>query len=65
MAEGRSRDEWTRTASMMALIANVNRDPNKAAFLPSDFLPEGMKDKSPPPKVGIDALKVFVPGVSV
>ena len=40
MAEGRGRDEWGRTAALLALIANVNRDPRRGrAFRPSDFNP--------------------------
>jgi len=38
MAEARVRDEWGRTATLLALIANVNRDPKRTkAFKPSDF----------------------------
>ena len=40
MAEGRGRDEWGRTSSLLALIANVNRDPRRTrAFRPNDFNP--------------------------
>lgn len=40
MAEGHHRDVWQHTASIMALIANVNRDPKKGRpFKPSDFNP--------------------------
>jgi hypothetical protein len=40
MAEGRGRDEWGRMSSLLALIANVNRDPKKTrAFRPADFNP--------------------------
>jgi len=40
MAEARQRDEWTRTASVMALVANTQRDPKKTRPLrPSDFDP--------------------------
>ncbi|OHB56828.1 MAG: hypothetical protein A2Y07_06870 [Planctomycetes bacterium GWF2_50_10] len=40
MAQGRGRDAWSRTSALMALIANVNRDPKKTrAFKPSDFDP--------------------------
>jgi len=40
MAEARGRDEWARTSALMALIANVNRDPKRTrAFRPSDFDP--------------------------
>ena len=40
MAEGRGRAEWSRMSSLMALVANVNRDPKKhRAFRPRDFNP--------------------------
>jgi len=40
MAEARGRDEWGRMSSLLALIANVNRDPRRTrAFRPADFNP--------------------------
>ncbi|TVQ33879.1 MAG: hypothetical protein EA376_01205 [Phycisphaeraceae bacterium] len=40
MAEQRERSEWARTSSLLALIANVHRDPKKTrAFKPGDFDP--------------------------
>ena len=40
MAEGRAKDQWQYTSSILALIANVNRDPKKSKeFKPSDFNP--------------------------
>jgi len=40
MAEGRGRDEWGRMSSLLALVANVNRDPRRTrAFKPADFNP--------------------------
>jgi hypothetical protein len=41
MAEARDRAEWRRTQWMLALTANVNRDPKRTprAFQPSDFGP--------------------------
>lgn len=40
MAEGRERSEWGRASCLLALIANVNRDPKKTkAFKPADFDP--------------------------
>ena len=40
MAEGRGRDEWGRMSSLLALIANVNRDPRRTrAFRSNDFNP--------------------------
>ena len=45
MAEARCRDEWGRASALMALLANVNRDPKKGrAFRPSDFDPYTEKD---------------------
>ena len=39
MADFRNREEWARTANLMALLANCNRDPKKrpAAYSPADF----------------------------
>lgn len=40
MAEGRGRFEWEIASSLMALEANIARDPKKGqAFSPSDFNP--------------------------
>jgi len=40
MAEARSKSEWGRASALLALIANVNRDPKKGVpFTPSDFNP--------------------------
>ncbi|NLY01521.1 MAG: hypothetical protein GXY83_35970 [Rhodopirellula sp.] len=46
MAEGRGRQSWAHTSAILALIANVNRDPKKTRpFKPSDFDPYSAKDK--------------------
>jgi hypothetical protein len=48
MAEGRSKEAWNHTSSMMALMANVNRDPKKGrAFTPADFNPFFEKTSRP------------------
>ena len=40
MAEARGRENWAHTSAILALIANVHRDPKKTrAFRPSDFDP--------------------------
>ncbi|MFI4915584.1 MAG: hypothetical protein ACIAS6_03625 [Phycisphaerales bacterium JB060] len=40
MAEARQHDEWSRTSSVMALVANTQRNPKKTRpFRPSDFDP--------------------------
>ena len=44
MAEGRSESLWSHTSVMLAMIANVNRDPKKtSAFKPDDFNPHARK----------------------
>ncbi len=61
MAEARQRDEWARTSSLMALIANANRDPKKhRAFRPTDFDPFSQTHK-PKQKVDVSILKeIFI-----
>ena len=63
MAESRQRESWARTASVLALVANTQRDPKKTRpFKPSDFDPFAKSGKSTP-KVGVDVLKsVFIEG---
>ncbi|MBX3387162.1 MAG: hypothetical protein KF768_11375 [Phycisphaeraceae bacterium] len=63
MAEARQRESWSRTASVMALLANTQRDPKKTRpFRPSDFDPfAAAKLAEPAPKVGVGVLKtVFI-----
>ena len=46
MAEARGRDNWAHTSAVLALVANVNRDPKKTRpFKPADFDPYSAKDK--------------------
>ena len=61
MTEARQRESWARTSSVMALIANTQRDPKKTrAFKPRDFDPF-QHQATATPKVGVDALKaVFI-----
>ena len=56
------KDAWSRISSLMAMIANCHRDPNKArAYRPSDFDPFSKSET--PPTVGVEVLKdVFVHG---
>ncbi len=63
MAEARQRDEWARTSSLMALIANANRDPKRhRAFRPTDFDPFSQAEK-PKQKVDVSILKeIFIEG---
>ena len=47
MAEGRDRARWRHTSALMALTANVNRDPKKGRpFEPADFDPHS-NDENP------------------
>ena len=48
MAEGKAKDAWQHTAAILALIANVNRDPKKKRpFMPADFNPYFEKTSRP------------------
>lgn len=60
MAEAQTRDAWSRTSALLALIANCHRDPKRTrAFKVKDFDPFVQSAK--PPKVGIAVLKdVFI-----
>ena len=50
MTEARGRFEWGQMASLMALIANVLRDPKKSRTVkPSDFNPYNTKPKTKAP----------------
>jgi hypothetical protein len=66
MSKGRRSAEWSRTSSLMALLANVNSSGKR--WKPSDFDPTKKRDAKKadvklPPKESIDILlKVF--GVS-
>jgi hypothetical protein len=44
MAEARGREMWGHTSTVLAMIANCNRDPKKSrAFNPADFNPYAAK----------------------
>ena len=50
MTEARGRFEWGQTASLLAMIANVLRDPKKTkAVKPADFNPYNVKPKAKVP----------------
>ena len=61
MAQGHSEAMWSHTSTVLAMIANVNRDPKKThAFKPDDFNPHA-KRKVIRQKADIKVLKqVFV-----
>ena len=64
MVEGRTQEDWNHTASVLAMVANVNRDPKKGRPLnPADFHPmrETKASAPPPPKAPVSLLKtIFV-----
>jgi hypothetical protein len=39
MADARQREAWGRLSTLLATLANVNRDPRKKALSPDDFNP--------------------------
>jgi|LSQX01.1.fsa_nt_gb hypothetical protein len=46
MTESRERSEWGRLSSLMALIANVNRDPKRrGSYKPAEFNPYFQGDR--------------------
>jgi len=48
MAEGRGRFLWGMASSLMALMANLRRDPKKGEpYRPSDFSPYAAKRAKP------------------
>jgi hypothetical protein len=48
MVEGRGKFEWSQTASLMALAANLVRDPKKGkAATPADFNPFAQRSPKP------------------
>ena len=62
MSEARSRDTWRHTAAVMALIANVNRDPRKhRPYKAEDFNPHRQRPKTVIKGKGLRILKnIFV-----
>lgn len=64
MGEARRREAWGRTSAVMALIANVHRDPKKGrGFKPGDFDPFAERGQHAHAEVGIEVLKaVFIDG---
>ena len=66
MAEAKAASEWAHTSALLALLANVHRDPKKTkAFTPNDFNPLASRQRPgvPEKEVGLKILKtVFVDG---
>ncbi len=62
MLDGKQRHDWSIASAVMALVANINRDPKRSRRLnPSDFDPFAKRQR--PIKVGVSVLKdVFIDG---
>lgn len=61
MAEGRGKMEWGRTSCLMALVANILRDPKKSEPVkPADFNPYSKKAK-PVMKITMAQLRRMIP----
>jgi hypothetical protein len=62
MSQSRTQEQWNHTAALLAMLANVNRDPKKGrAFRPLDFHPSQTRSAQKPLKADITLLKsVFV-----
>jgi hypothetical protein len=62
MAEASSAARWAHTSAVLALLANLHRDPKKTrAFQPADFNPHLHRREPVAAKVGVGVLKaVFV-----
>ncbi len=63
MAEARSRERWSHTSAVLALLANCHRDPRKkpTPYQPADFNPYQRRRERPVRKASIQVLKqVFV-----
>ncbi|MBX3404508.1 MAG: hypothetical protein KF699_13945 [Phycisphaeraceae bacterium] len=62
MLDGRQRHDWSIASAVMALIANIHRDPKRSRRLnPTDFDPFTKRHR--PILVGVSVLKdVFIDG---
>lgn len=61
MADARLEYDWGHTSSLMALIANCNRDEKTPPYTPRFFNP--LYPPAKPAKVGVSILKdVFIDG---
>jgi len=63
MAEARVDAEWNHTSAILAMLANVNRDPKHSSYHPEDFHPlRRRRNRSagiPVTRDNIGLLKVF------
>lgn len=61
MAEGRQTEQWNHTSAVLAMMANVHRDPKRRPYQPRDFHPLAKRPKAEIVKADISVLKdVFV-----
>jgi hypothetical protein len=62
MLDGKQRHDWSIASAVMAVMANIHRDPKRSRRLnPSDFDPFAQRKR--PIKVGVSVLKdVFIDG---
>jgi hypothetical protein len=62
MAEARSQQAWAHTSGILAMLANLHRDPKKSrAYKPGDFNPHVRRKPLTIQRVGISVLKqVFI-----
>ena len=63
MANAKLENDWWHTANLMALTINQNRKKGARAIRPDEIHPLMVqkKKKSPKKKVGVEALKAFLP----
>lgn len=55
MADGHMRERWSHTSSLMALLANLHRDPKKGKrFEARDFDPFARGQQRKPPAIPAD-----------
>ncbi len=63
MVDARRQDQWSHTAAVMALVANVHRNPKRRSspYSPAEFHPLAERKQVSVAKVGVRVLKdVFV-----
>ena len=64
MAEGRSQALWNHTSSVLAMLANVNRDPRKGrSAKPADFNPHTQPKATALPRVKLSEVKDKLMGI--
>jgi len=55
MADAAQEERWTHTASLLAMLANVNRGRGSSAASPMDFMPK--RFQPPPAEVPVTVLR--------